>query len=195
MKNVNMGLDNFSFQYSSDFEVEEDDMEYKEFEMTKEYLRVIRDDLKRLVLYVDEINTDFNKQSLIKMLNSVIDSILLDVWSRPREYEKQEELLSLKVNDDYVMFEVFDSYYFKNVKEAHKPLKVFMSKKLNDMRFYFIEEVKQENKTNSMCVSRYILGKDNILMDSKYITDYNFIDLMAMDKTNECVLELNKRLK
>lgn len=191
MIKANMGLENFSFRYFSDFSPAVDDEEYMEFEMTKEYLQVIKDDLKRLVSYVGGMHSQFNKELLLTSLNNVINSILLDESWRPEEYENQNELLDIKVNDDYVMFSVFDSYYFKNVEEKHKPIRVFMSRKINGMEIYFIQEVDKE----FMCISRYVISKDDIKLDKIHTHDYSFIDEMAMDKTNECVLELKRRLK
>lgn len=197
MMKTNMGLENFRFSYVNDFDDETiDDEEYPEFEATKEYLEVIREDLKRLVSYVECMDTIY-KKSFITLANNVINSILLDESKRPRKYEKQKEWLDIKVDDNYVMFSVFDSYFYQYVEKAHKPIRVIMSRRVNGMEIYFIEEAKQEKvyELDAMNITRFVINKDNIVMDSKNISDYSFIDEMAMEKTQECVLQLERRIK
>ena len=131
-----------------------------------ENLNIIKKDLKRLINFIEDNQKGIFKERLIEYLHKVSDNILVDApYSETSEYG----LLQLDITDKYIMFSV----YFKSKKS---PMTIIMTRKLNNMEFYFLEKINENRIYNTYLITYYSLDKDNVHMKYSYIEDYNFVN-------------------
>lgn len=192
---VDMGLKSICYSYYPSFTYyNNDNNKYEEFDLTVECLKIVKRDLERFINYISDLDLKY-KDQLINYLMNVKDSILLDVTKyMENNLDLPEDNLNIKINNDYIILSIYDKFSL-NYEKIIKPNIAIMSRSLKHLEFYFIEKVEQESPyIDSYYVINFKVNKNKIEIFSTYISDYDF-NYETFKNTNECILELKKRLR
>lgn len=189
-------LQNISLSYYPNFKSYcNTDYEDYENKITMEYLQIINEDLRKILLFISDLEKSLLKEELMSYISLCRFSLFLEITKYVPKSDLPEDLLNLNISNNYVMV----SFYTKESLESKKnpkPTILVMSRNLKPLEFYFIERIEEDlpKYIDADSITYYKINNKKVSKLNFYVNNYSFIRNGIITNLEELTLELKKKM-